>query len=55
MKEKELIFEKYGEKNLSYLRREKTLIINELASTPDVACVASSRTKSSCRIDVRMC
>ena len=37
--------EKYGERNLPYLRRERTLITDELASTHDlaiVACVASS-------------
>ena len=34
--------EKYGERNLPYLRRERTLITDELASTHYLACVASS-------------
>lgn len=56
MKEKELIFEKRGEKNLSYLRRERTLITytDKLASTHDVARVASSRTKSPCQNAVKV-
>lgn len=50
MKEKELIFEKCGEKNLLYFRRERILImyIDKLVLIYDVVCVVSLCMKSFC-------